>query len=78
MADTGKLVFTDPYTAIEDEVTNLLKEEATFIIALGSAGYDPAVNLLKKSFNVDLIVNGGGSSTFLYNGGNYLQFKKNI
>lgn len=68
MADTGKIIFTDPYQAIEDEVTVLLEQKATFIIALGSAGYDVAEDLLRKKYNVDLFVNGGGPSTLLYNG----------
>ena len=67
MADTGKIVFTDPAVAIESEITKLLKGEAQFIIALGSAGYDGVMALMDRVFNVDLFVN-GGSNTFLYNG----------
>ncbi len=67
MADTGKIKFTDPSAAIENEITTLYGRGVHFIIALGSAGYDGATSLLGKIFNVDLFVS-GGSNTFLYNG----------
>ena len=67
MADTGKIKFSNPKDAIENEVTILLRNGATFIIALGSAGYSGGMDLLNRTFNVDLIIN-GGSNTFLYNG----------
>lgn len=50
------------------EVTVLLEQGASFIIALGNAGYDRGKTLLEKSLNVDLIVNGGGTSVFQYTG----------
>lgn len=68
MADTGKLIFTDPRLAIENEISKMYSNGVNFVIALGSAGYDGAQTLLSTTFNVDLFINGGGSNAFLYNG----------
>lgn len=67
MADTGKIKFTDPRLAIEDEITKLYAKGVYFIIALGSAGYDGGMSLLEQIFNVDMFIS-GGSNTFLFNG----------
>lgn len=69
LADTGKIIFTDPKVAIENEVTALLSQGAYFIIALGSAGFEGVQEWMSKLYNVDLFVN-GGSNSFLYNGAN--------
>lgn len=69
LADTGKIIFTDPKVAIENEVTSLLSQGAYFIIALGSAGFEGVQEWMSKLYNVDLFVN-GGSNSFLYNGAN--------
>jgi 2',3'-cyclic-nucleotide 2'-phosphodiesterase (5'-nucleotidase family) len=70
VADTGKLTFEDEAIAIAKEITILFEKGVNFIIALGNAGYDRGQTLLNTSLNVDLIVNGGGTSVFQYTGKN--------
>jgi 2',3'-cyclic-nucleotide 2'-phosphodiesterase (5'-nucleotidase family) len=59
MADTGKIKFTDPFAAIEAEITALYDQQVYFVIALGSAGFENAkIEWMGRAYNVDLFVNG--------------------
>lgn len=68
MADTGKILFEDPATAVKREVGKLLAQGVKFNIALGSAGLDAGIALLNDVLDIDLVVNGGGTDRFLFNG----------
>lgn len=68
LADAGKIRFTDEVEAINSEIRNLTSQGINLIIALGNVGYDRGMEILAKTPDVDIMINGGGPNRFLYNG----------
>lgn len=67
MAKTGKLIFTDEATAVNNEAEKLKQQGVNIIIALSHAGVYTDIEVAKKVPLLDIIV-GGHSHTFMYTG----------
>ena len=66
LIDIGEVQITDARTAIEQEAKKLRDKSVHLIIGLGNVGFEEAKFLLENLDDVDIIVNGGSGSTFLW------------
>lgn len=66
LVDIGEVQITDAQEALENEAKDLRAKGASLIIGLGNVGFEQAKSMLENLDNVDIIVSGGGHSTFLY------------